>query len=72
MEIKVRVIPNAPKSEIKEESGIFKVYLKSVPEKGKANKELVEVLAEYFKVKKSQVEIIYGAKNREKIIFIKK
>ncbi len=70
MEIKLKVIPNSSKSEVKEENGILKVRLTSPPVEGKANKELIEVLAKYFKVKKSQIEILRGAKNREKTIQI--
>ena len=68
MEIKIKVIPNSSKSEVKDEGDLIKVHLTSPPLEGRANKELIGVLAKYFKVKKSQIEILRGAKNREKII----
>lgn len=72
MIIKVKVIPNAKKSEIVVlGQNSFKVKLTSVPEKGKANKELVELLAEYFGTKKLNVRIIHGEFHREKVIEIK-
>ena len=55
MEIKVKVIPNSSKQEVKPEKGILKVYLNSPPAEGRANKELIEVLAKHFKIKKSKV-----------------
>ena len=70
MEIKVRVVPNSSNQGVKEEDGILKVHLNSPPAEGRANKELIEVLAEHFKVKKSQIEIIRGLKSREKTIKI--
>ncbi len=71
MKIKVRVIPNAPKSEIvKISPHTFKVKVKSPPTKGKANRELVELVAEYFKIKKSSVKITSGEKTKDKTILI--
>jgi len=46
------------------------VGLKSKPEKGEANKELIKKLAEYFNVHPSQVRILSGFKSRNKIIEI--
>ena len=43
-----------------EDSIIYKVKIKAVPEKGKANKELIEFLAKHFKVKKSNKSIKIG------------
>ena len=70
MEIKVKVIPNSSKQEVKPEKGILKVHLNSPPAEGRANKELIEVLAKHFKVKKSQIEIIRGTKSRDKTVRI--
>lgn len=63
----VKVIPKASKSEIIGwENEQLKVRLKAVPEKGKANEELIRVLAEYFNIPKSQITIIRGGKSRIK------
>jgi len=48
----------------------YKVYVTAPPEDGKANKKVIELLAEYFKVPKSQVRIIKGEISRNKIIEI--
>ncbi len=49
----------------------FKVFLKSKPEKGKANKELIEILSRFFGVYKERIEIISGKTGRKKRIRVK-
>ncbi|MGB9721555.1 MAG: DUF167 domain-containing protein [bacterium] len=72
MLITVNVIPNAKKREVIElGKNLYKVKLISPPEKGKANKELIEVLADYFGTKKSNIRIIRGEFTKEKIVEIK-
>jgi hypothetical protein len=46
------------------------VGLKSKPEKGKANKELIKKLAKHFNVHSSRVRIISGFKSRNKTVEI--
>jgi uncharacterized protein len=46
------------------------VCVKSKPERGKANKELVEKLASYFEVSKDKVRIISGLSSTNKLIEI--
>lgn len=72
MKLKVRVIPNADKNEVIEEGEILKVKVKSPPEGGRANKEVVEVLAKFYGVKKRCVSIKKGFRSREKIVEIEK
>ena len=67
--IKVRVIPNAKKNDVSEETGgKLKVRVRAQAVDGKANKAMIEVLAEFFKVKKGDIRIIRGEKSREKVI----
>ncbi len=70
MEIKIKVITGAKKAEITEENGILKVKLKSRPIKGKANEELIKVLAKKYAVSKSQIEIIKGLTSKNKSVKI--
>lgn len=70
MNIEVRVITNAKKREIKKEEGYFRVRLTSQPIEGKANKELIEYLSEVFGVKRSEIKIIKGERDKKKIISI--
>ena len=70
MEIRVKVVPNSSKNEVKEENGILKIHLTAPPLEGRANKELIGTIAKHFKVKKSQIKIIRGARSREKTVRI--
>jgi hypothetical protein len=51
-----------------DKSGAIKCFLKSQPEDGKANKELIAFLASSLDVKKTQVLIIQGELSRSKVI----
>ena len=68
--ITIKVIPNSTKSRIINENEKIKVYVKSQPTDGKANKEAIKLIAEFFKVRKKDIKIIQGAKSREKLIEI--
>ena len=70
MILNVKVIPNARKNEIKKEKNSWKVHLTALPEKGKANKLLIELLSEEFRVNKNRIRIVQGEKSRHKIIKI--
>lgn len=48
------------------------VSLRSKPEKGKANRELIYKLADHFGVPKNRVRIISGLTSRKKIVEIQK
>ena len=63
--MKVRVKPNSKKQDIKKENNILTVYLKSQPEKGKANQELLKLLKKHFK---RDVRIKSGFTSKNKII----
>ncbi len=71
MKIEIKVITNASKNIIKEEDNVFKVYVTAQREKGKANKQVIKLLAEYFDVNKSSLEIIKGEKSNKKIVLVK-
>lgn len=67
--LKTKVIPNSSRTELKEENSILKLYLKAVPEKGKANKEIIKFFKKEFGLK---VEIKVGEKSRDKVLEIVK
>lgn len=48
----------------------MKVKVTAAPVEAKANKALVEFLAEYFNVKKNKITIIKGEKSKNKVIMI--
>ncbi len=72
MKIRVKVVPKSSRVSVSEENGWLKVRLTAAPEKGKANKQLVDVLAEYYHVSKSRVRIVSGKTSQEKIVEIEK
>jgi uncharacterized protein len=71
MHKQVKVKPNSKKQSIEESTdGSLTVHLKSPPVDGKANKELIDLLAEKFNVSKSQIRIKSGVSSRNKLIEI--
>jgi len=46
----------------------YQVFLTQPPEKGKANKQIIKLLADYFGVSSSKINIIAGEKGREKVV----
>jgi uncharacterized protein len=71
MQKRVKVKPNSKSPKIvEEEDGSLTVHLKSPPVDGKANEELVKVLAEKYQVKKSCITIKSGLTSRQKLVEI--
>ena len=48
----------------------IKVSIKSKPEHGKANQELLKLLANHFQVSSDKIKITQGIRSRKKIIHI--
>lgn len=74
--ITVKITPKAAKNEIRgwEEDlfgeRILKVTVTSPPEKGKANKALIDLLAKHYGMPKNAFSIIRGETSRIKVIEI--
>ena len=68
--IQVRVKPNARASSLEEVDGMWLAQLKSLPVDGKANAELIALIAEKFGCRKAQVTIKAGAGGRMKLVRI--
>jgi uncharacterized protein (TIGR00251 family) len=68
--IQVTVKPNSRTSELEESDGIWLARVKSPPVDGKANKELLELIAEHFNVPRSRITIKSGAGARIKRVQI--
>jgi len=69
VKLKVKVIPNAKKNEIKDfKGGILYVKISAPPVKGKANRELLKFLKRKFEVK--DIKIVSGEKSRLKTLDI--
>ncbi|MBN1353584.1 MAG: YggU family protein [Candidatus Omnitrophica bacterium] len=71
MKLNIRVQPRSSKEGIIQLSGnSYKVHMREPALEGKANKKLVEILAEYFGTKKRDIEILSGHKSRNKVVNI--
>jgi uncharacterized protein len=71
MKKQVKVKPNAKKQQlIAELDGSLTAHLKSSPVGGKANAELIQLLAKVFEVPKSCVTIKWGLASRNKLVEI--
>lgn len=68
----VRAQPGAKKNAVLGmQAGALKVSVTAPPEDGRANEALVEVLKDHFGVKRSQIELISGRTNRNKVFLIR-
>ncbi len=74
--LRVRLTPNSSLLKISGEmedakgEGYLKVNVISVPEKGKANKELLDFLSKMLDIAKSSIKIISGETDRYKKLMI--
>ena len=70
--IQIKVKPNSRASRLEQqEDGTWFAHLKSPPVDGKANEELITLVAKHFKRPKSQVSIKSGASSRLKLVQIR-
>lgn len=68
MKIFVRAHPNSKKSEVKKLSGnVLEIWLPEPAIEDKANRALIGVLAEYFKVGKMSVRLLKGGHSKTKL-----
>ncbi len=71
MKIAVKVKPNAKQQKITMvEDGSLVIALKSSPIEGKANQELIKLLAEYYQIAAKDVVIKSGRSSRNKLVEI--
>ncbi|NJO41063.1 MAG: YggU family protein [Cyanobacteria bacterium CRU_2_1] len=69
--LRVKVKPNSKKQAIQTaEDGSLIISLKSPPVDGKANEELIKLLANKFDVAKSKIQIKSGFSSRQKLVEI--
>jgi uncharacterized protein (TIGR00251 family) len=69
MLIRVYVSPNAREARVVRVSDdYFEVRVDEMAVGGRANKRLLEILADHFKVQRSRISILKGAKTRDKLV----
>ena len=68
----VRAHPGARRNEIRGvQDGMLRVSVTQAPEKGKANKAVVELLSKKLGLKKSQIELIAGETSHQKRFLVR-
>ncbi len=73
MRITVRAKPNARSASIEQTSeNEFVVCVTEPPVEGRANRAIIRLVADYFGVSPNAVSIVSGAKQKLKIIEVKK
>lgn len=69
----IKVVPKAAQNQIMGIEGeALKIRLQAIPEKGKANKELISFLAKKLDLSPSYIEIISGESSPKKRVLIQK
>jgi len=73
MRIYVKVSPRSAKNEVvKISAGEYKVKITAPPVDGQANKMLIKVLADYFNIAKSSINIVGGKSAKIKMVDIER
>ena len=71
MKLFVKVKPKARVEKVEQvDDTHFVIHTKNVPEKGRANAGVIQLLANHFAISKSQIHIVTGATSHLKIIMI--
>ncbi|MFA6027671.1 MAG: DUF167 domain-containing protein [Patescibacteria group bacterium] len=71
MKIKVLAKTKAKQARIEKVDDVtYKVYVKEVPEDGKANEAIISALANYFSIPQSNVQLLFGKTAKQKIFLI--
>lgn len=69
--LQVRVTPGASRNEITGIiNGVLRVKVAAPPDRGKANRELIDYLSGVLDIKKSSLQILRGHTSRNKVIAI--
>jgi uncharacterized protein (TIGR00251 family) len=69
MLVRVHVTPNAREARVtKVGEANYEVKVDEKALNGRANRRLIEILAEHFGVPKSKVSVVRGAKSRDKVL----
>ena len=69
MRITVHARPRAQQEKVEKiDAENYKVFVKEPPVQGRANQAILQALAKYFKVPKSNVRLVVGHTSRIKIV----
>ena len=71
MKISIIVHPNSKRPRVEKDLlETLHVYVNQPPLEGKANRAVIEALAEYFKIKRNCVRLLSGEKSKNKLFEI--
>ncbi len=71
MKISVKIKTNARKNEVKKIDDInYEISTTATPANGQANKAIIDILAKFFRIGKTKINIISGHTSKNKIIEI--
>ena len=70
MKIQVKVKPGSKNEEVTQKGDTLIVTTKEPPKEGRANRQVIKLLAKHFKVPQNQVKFISGFKQRDKVVEI--
>lgn len=76
LDVRLRVTPKASRDAIGDlvadgqGNGAIKIAVTAVPEKGNANAAVIKLLAKAWRLRKSDMEIVQGATDRNKVLRI--
>jgi uncharacterized protein len=65
-ELSLRVVPGAKVEKAAIENGTLKIWLRTAPEDGKANKAVLAILTKLLEIPVGQLEITHGHTSRDK------
>ena len=68
--IEVKVMPNASRNHLALKEGQLRVWVTVPPEKGKANKAVVKLLAKAWSLPKTSLSVMTGVTSRHKALSI--
>lgn len=72
MFVRVKIFPNAGKRKIIQKSkNVFEIKIKQSPVMGRANREALKILSQFFKISETNIKLIKGFKTRNKIFSVK-
>lgn len=70
MKIQVKVKLGSKNEEVTQKGDTLIVTTKESPKEGRANRQVIKLLAKHFKVPQNQVKLISGFKQRDKVVEI--
>jgi uncharacterized protein YggU (UPF0235/DUF167 family) len=75
--INLKVIANSKSNRVDKfllEDGEYKMTVRTsqIAENGKANDKVIQLIADFFAVNKSSIHIMFGTKNKNKVVLVQK